>query len=94
MSNFTCQCNFEILTWQPSVQINYFQIEENDIEDEQEIERIMEEFYRTYLLSNKENFNRYSKEWRNANIKLIYLSLRAKKSRASKKLWDSVAFMR
>ena len=48
----------------------------------------MEEFYRTYLLSNKENFNTYTEEWRKANIKLIYMSLRAKKSRVSKSVRD------
>ena len=79
-------------------QLNYhlisYQIEENDIEDEEEIEKIMEEFYRTYLLSNRKNFNRYTREWSKANIKLIYMSLRAKKSRVSKSVRGGIPFLK
>lgn len=54
----------------------------------------MEEFYKTYLLSNRENFNKYTNDWRKANTMLIYMSLRAKKSRITKNIKDKISVLR
>ena len=51
------------------------------MDTEEEMDKVLQEFYRSYLLSNRNNFNKYTSEWRKSNIKLIYLSCRAKKSR-------------
>ena len=54
----------------------------------------MEEFYRTYLLSNKESFSKYTSDWRKANIMLIFMSIRAKKSRIVRNIKDRISVLR
>ena len=66
-----------------------FQIE--GIDGEEEVERIMGEFYRSYLLSNKDNFNSYTTQWRKYNIRLVYLSARAQGSRVVRTVRNSVS---
>ena len=65
-------------------------MEENGIESEEDIDKALQEFYRSYSLSNKDSFNKYTSEWSKSNLKLIYLSCRAQKSRAIKNVKDFV----